>query len=160
MARRIFRTRPRGIGGFLCALMRQVQRLFLKVGLTPLICLRKLAADPSQTAVPMTQSVKTSHDRFASFADFYPYYLSEHRTPTCRRLHFIGTALVLTMLALAIALRNPWLLVAIPLVGYGFAWIGHFFFDRNRPATFKHPIYSLVGDLALFRDMLVGRIRF
>jgi hypothetical protein len=108
----------------------------------------------------MTQSVKTPHDRFASFADFYPYYLSEHRTPACRRLHFIGTALVLMVLVLAIALRNPWLLVAIPLAGYGFAWTGHFFFDRNRPATFRHPIYSLVGDLVLFRDMLVGRIRF
>ncbi|HEY6644601.1 Mpo1-like protein [Povalibacter sp.] len=108
----------------------------------------------------MTQSVQTSHDRFASFADFYPYYLSEHRTPMCRRLHFIGTTLVLTVLVLAIALQNLWLLFAIPVVGYGFAWVGHFFFDRNRPATFSHPFYSLLGDFVLFRDMLVGRIRF
>lgn len=108
----------------------------------------------------MTQSAPNPHDRFASFADFYPYYLSEHRTPTCRRLHFIGTALVLAVLVLAIALRNAWLLIAVPVAGYGFAWIGHFFFDRNRPATFSHPFYSLIGDFVLFRDMLVGRIRF
>ena len=108
----------------------------------------------------MTQSAPNPQDRFASFADFYPYYLSEHRTPTCRRLHFAGTMLSLAILLLALVLRNGWLLIAIPVAGYGFAWIGHFFFDRNRPATFSHPVYSLIGDFVLFRDMLVGRIRF
>ena len=98
--------------------------------------------------------------RFASFREFYPYYLGEHSDPTCRRLHFAGTSLVLLFLLLALLLRNPWWLLGMPLAGYGFAWVGHFFFEHNRPATFKHPWYSLAGDWVMYRDMLTGRIRF
>jgi hypothetical protein len=99
-------------------------------------------------------------DSFQRFADFYPSYLAEHRDRTCRRLHFIGTGLVIVSLALAASLREPWLLLAMPIVGYGFAWVGHFVFEKNRPATFRHPWYSLLGDFALFRDILRGRIKF
>lgn len=108
----------------------------------------------------MNPSAPAPHTHFASFADFYPYYLSEHRNPVCRRLHFVGTGLVLVLIALAIATANPWWLLGMPLAGYGFAWVGHFAFEKNRPATFTHPWYSLVGDFALFRDVLTGRIRF
>jgi hypothetical protein len=108
----------------------------------------------------MNHSVSAPHQRFASFADFYPFYLSQHRNSACRRLHFIGTAIVISLLALAIIVREPWLLLAMPVAGYGFAWVGHFFFEKNRPATFSHPLYSLIADFALFRDILVGRIRF
>jgi hypothetical protein len=101
-----------------------------------------------------------SHDRYTRFADFYPFYLREHSNRICRRLHFVGTTLVLTALALAALTRNPAWLLAAPFVGYGFAWIGHFVFEKNRPATFAHPWYSLAGDFVLFRDMLVGRIKF
>lgn len=98
---------------------------------------------------------------FDSFREFYPYYLAEHADRTCRRLHFIGSALVLVVLALVIAgVLGPWWLLALPVIGYGFAWAGHFFFEHNRPATFSHPVYSLAGDWVMFRDMLVGRIRF
>jgi hypothetical protein len=99
-------------------------------------------------------------DRFHTFAEFYPFYLSEHRHPVCRRLHFVGTLLVVVCVALAIVIGNMWWLAAAPLCGYGFAWVGHFFFERNRPATFTHPLYSLVGDWVMFRDMLTGRIAF
>lgn len=99
-------------------------------------------------------------ERYARFADFYPFYLREHSNRTCRRLHFIGTTLVLAVLTWALVTRNPWWLLAAPLVGYGSAWIGHFAFEKNRPATFRHPWYSLAGDFVLFRDMLVGRIKF
>lgn len=108
----------------------------------------------------MNRSASAPHTPFASFADFYPFYLSEHRNTVCRRLHFIGTALVLCILAAALLGANPWLLLAVPVAGYGFAWVGHFVFEKNRPATFSHPWYSLIGDFVLFRDMLVGRIRF
>jgi hypothetical protein len=101
-----------------------------------------------------------SHGRFESFAAFYPFYLSEHSNRTCRRLHFVGTALVLLVVAAALVARNAWLLLLAPVVGYGFAWVGHFVFEKNRPATFAHPFYSLAGDFVLFRDMLTGRIRF
>jgi hypothetical protein len=101
-----------------------------------------------------------SHGRFASFGEFYPYYLSEHRDRTCRRLHFVGTSLVLLVIALALATLNARLLLLAPLAGYGFAWVGHFVFEKNRPATFSHPFYSLAADFVLFRDILTGRIRF
>ncbi len=95
---------------------------------------------------------------FASFAEFYPYYLAEHATPACRRLHFAGTTLVLACLAAAAWSRNPWWLAAAPLCGYGFAWAGHVFFEHNRPATFRHPVYSFAGDWVMYRDMLLRRI--
>jgi len=101
-----------------------------------------------------------SMSRYTTFRDFYPFYLSEHRNPTCRRLHFVGSTLVLVIVVVAIARRDArWLWLA-PVAGYGFAWIGHFFFEKNRPATFSHPLYSFVGDWAMFRDILVRRIRF
>jgi hypothetical protein len=94
------------------------------------------------------------------FRDFYPDYLAEHRNPVSRRLHFTGTALVLASFAYA-AITGRWVwLLAAPVFGYGFAWLGHFVFERNRPATFRHPWYSLAGDFVMFRDMLTGRVPF
>lgn len=101
-----------------------------------------------------------SQGRYRRFADFYPFYLSEHSNRACRRLHFVGTALALAALVAASVSGEPWWLLAAPLAGYGCAWIGHFFFEGNRPATFTHPWYSLAADFVLFRDMLFGRIRF
>lgn len=95
---------------------------------------------------------------FSSFAEFYPYYLSEHRDVNCRRLHFIGSAGVLGLIVLAVVSGNAWWLFAIPLLGYGFAWIGHFIFEKNKPATFKHPLWSLMGDWVMFKDILIGRV--
>jgi len=98
--------------------------------------------------------------RFSSFSEFYPFYLGEHANRTSRRLHFIGSCGVLVLAALAILRGQPaWLLGAL-LCGYGFAWVGHFFFEKNRPATFRHPFYSFAGDWVMFRDILVGRIPF
>lgn len=95
---------------------------------------------------------------YASFRDFYPFYLGEHSNRTCRRLHFIGSCLVLLTVVAAIVLRDArWLLLA-PLAGYGFAWVGHYAFEKNRPATFKHPLYSLAGDWVMFWDVLRGRV--
>ncbi|MBH85646.1 MAG: hypothetical protein CL604_08860 [Alteromonadaceae bacterium] len=102
----------------------------------------------------------TQETKFNSFAEFYPYYLEEHRDPTCRRLHFVGSALVLLVIAVAFISGKWGYLLLLPVIGYGFAWVGHFFFEKNRPATFKHPLYSLLGDWVMFRDMLTGRIRF
>ena len=97
--------------------------------------------------------------RYTRFADFYPFYLSEHSNRVCRRLHFAGTLLVLVILVIAVAKADArWLLLA-PLAGYGFAWVGHFFFEKNRPATFTHPLYSFAGDWVMFWDVLRGRVR-
>ena len=97
---------------------------------------------------------------FASFSEFYAFYLSEHSTPACRRLHFAGSTLVIACVVAAVGTGNAWWLLGAPLCGYGFAWIGHFFFERNRPATFRHPLYSLLGDWVMYRDMLTARIRW
>lgn len=97
--------------------------------------------------------------QFRSFAEFYPYYLGEHSNPTCRRLHFVGTSLVIALLAYTIGSGKWLLLLAVPVFGYGFAWVGHFFFEKNRPATFTHPLYSLAGDFVMFRDILLGKLR-
>lgn len=96
--------------------------------------------------------------QFERFADFYPYYLAEHQNRTCRRLHFIGSWLVLAVLALAFLTQQWWYLLLAPLCGYGFAWVGHFFFEHNKPATFKHPFYSFWGDWVMFKDILIGRV--
>ncbi len=98
-------------------------------------------------------------ERFASFSDFYPFYLSEHADPTCRRLHFAGSTLVLIVLALALATQRWLLLLLLPLLGYGFAWVGHFFFEHNRPATFTYPFYSFAGDWVMYWQILTGRMR-
>jgi len=99
-------------------------------------------------------------NRFESFADFYPYYLDEHKNMTCRRLHFFGTLGVIGLVVWTAWTGQPLWLLLTPVVGYGFAWVGHFVFEKNRPATFQHPFYSLIGDFVMFRDMLSGRIKF
>ncbi len=101
-----------------------------------------------------------SGDRFQTFREFYPFYLSEHANRVSRRLHFVGTALVLGIALVAIMTMRWQLLWLLPVVGYGFAWAGHFFFEKNRPATFRYPLYSLIGDFVMFRDLLTRRIRF
>jgi hypothetical protein len=98
--------------------------------------------------------------RYQSFREFYPFYLSEHANPTCRLLHFVGTTLVIAFLATAFLTRDAWWLVGALVAGYGFAWIGHFFFEHNRPATFTYPVYSFIGDWVMFKDLLTGKIRF
>lgn len=95
---------------------------------------------------------------FKSFKEFYPFYLREHSNLTCRKLHFIGTCGVVSLLLLFFFTGNLLILTFVPLIGYGFAWLGHFIFEKNRPATFKHPIYSLMGDFKMFWEILTGKI--
>jgi hypothetical protein len=97
---------------------------------------------------------------FSSFREFYPYYLGEHRDRTCRRLHFTGTSFAIGFIVLAARSGNAWWLLAALVAGYAFAWVGHFFFEKNRPATFTYPLWSFMGDWVMWRDMLVGRVRF
>jgi hypothetical protein len=97
--------------------------------------------------------------RYRRFAEFYPYYLSEHTDRNCRRMHFLGSALVLVVLLSALLTRRWLWLIGIPFIGYGFAWAGHFFFEKNRPATFTYPLYSLAGDWVMFAQIIRGKIR-
>ena len=98
--------------------------------------------------------------RYASFTEFYPDYLNEHVNRFNRRLHFVGSAVSLIVLSYALVARVLWPMPVAFLIGYGCAWIGHFFFENNKPATFAHPVYSFVGDWVMFKDILSGRIRW
>jgi hypothetical protein len=101
-----------------------------------------------------------THKPFANLGEFYGYYLGEHNNRICRRLHFCGTSCAL-LAALGFAIYGRWwLLPAGVVLAYGCAWIGHFFFEHNRPATFRHPLRSLACDFLMYRDMLTGRIAF
>ena len=97
---------------------------------------------------------------FRRFADFYPFYLSEHSDRTNRRLHFVGTTLGVAAIAHSLSTLNFWWLLAGVVAGYGCAWAGHFFFEKNRPATFTYPLYSFMGDWVMWKDILSGKIRF
>ncbi len=98
--------------------------------------------------------------KYRTFREFYPYYLSEHRNRTCRTLHFIGSTLVLVILATAVMTQKWWLAWLIPLAGYGFAWTGHYFFEKNRPATFTYPGFSFAADWVMYLGLITGKIGF
>jgi hypothetical protein len=98
-------------------------------------------------------------NRYQSFREFYPFYLSQHEDLTCRRLHLVGSLLVLAVIAAALLTANWLLLVLAPLVGYGFAWVGHFVFEKNKPATFEYPLYSFMGDWVMLWQSLTGKLR-
>ena len=101
-----------------------------------------------------------SDGRYQSFAEFYPFYLSEHSRRETRRIHFTGSALALLCLLWALLSGEArWFLAAV-ICGYGFAWFGHVFFEKNRPATFRYPLYSLMGDWKMFWQILTGKIAF
>ncbi|MGH8430412.1 MAG: Mpo1-like protein [Solimonas sp.] len=92
--------------------------------------------------------------------DFYSFYLGEHANRSCRRLHFVGSTLALLLLATALLTRTWWLIPLGFVQGYAFAWVGHFYFEHNRPATFKYPWMSFVSDWKMWWQMLTGKIRF
>jgi len=96
--------------------------------------------------------------KYTTFWEFYPFYLSQHQNVVCRLLHFIGTSIIIILLIFYV--NTPKDLLLIPLVGYGFAWLGHFFFEKNKPATFKYPVYSLVGDFVMFWQILTRKEKF
>lgn len=96
--------------------------------------------------------------RIATYAEFWPHYLREHAQPSTRLIHVAGTVLGLLLLLYALIAGPLWLLLLVPVVGYGFAWVSHFTIERNRPATFTHPLWSLWSDLRMAGLLLTGRL--
>ena len=106
----------------------------------------------------MNSQIQDSKHR--TFAEFYSFYLSEHSNQTCRRLHFLGSSLALVCFTLlAFTGEFQYLLLAL-LSGYGCAWVGHFVFEKNKPASFKRPLYSFMGDWVMYKDIWIGKIPF
>ena len=97
-------------------------------------------------------------EEFKTFKDFYAFYLSEHSNPICRNLHFVGSTLVLAALGFALVTGQYTLLWLLPVIGYGFAWVGHFFFEHNKPATFKYPLYSFLSDWVMLFQFYTGSL--
>ncbi|TJY64742.1 DUF962 domain-containing protein [Sinimarinibacterium sp. CAU 1509] len=102
----------------------------------------------------------TTQTRYQTFEEFYPYYLQEHSNRTCRRLHFIGSSLGLLIAAYAVVTQSWWLIAVAFIQGYAFAWVGHFFFEHNKPATFQYPWMSYMGDWKMWWQTLTGKIAF
>jgi len=97
---------------------------------------------------------------YKSLAEFYPYYLGEHANRTCRRLHFVRSTLGLLIAGYAIYTQSWWLIAVALVQGYAFAWVGHYFFEHNKPATFDYPWLSYKGDWKMWWDTLTGKIPF
>lgn len=93
-----------------------------------------------------------------NFAEFWPYYLGEHRKPQTRALHYVGTTLVIAIAVFALVTGRTGLLMALPVAGYVFAWVGHFGVEKNRPATFTYPLWSLIADFKMWFCWLTGRL--
>lgn len=114
----------------------------------------------STTAPSDTARIAAELKQIRSFAEFYPLYLREHSNSRCRRMHFLGSTLALVCLGLLLFTGSAlWLAVGLA-AGYACAWIGHFVFEKNRPASFSRPLYSFLGDWAMYRDMWRGRVPF
>lgn len=98
-------------------------------------------------------------NRIENFNEFYQYYLREHSKPTCRALHYAGTTLLWIPVYFAITTSAWWYLWLVPIVGYGFAWIGHFGIEKNKPATFQYPVWSLISDHIMFFHFITGKLK-
>ncbi|MDB4968655.1 MAG: hypothetical protein JWN44_4344 [Myxococcales bacterium] len=105
------------------------------------------------------QQREVAGQRISTFRQFWPFYVREHGRPITRALHFIGSTLVLAIVAAALVTGRPWLLAAMPVAGYGFAWVGHFVFEKNKPASFKYPVYSFFADWVMYGKILSGTMR-
>ena len=98
-------------------------------------------------------------NKFNSFSEFYPFYLSEHKKSLTKIYHMLGSLTVISLIIFSIYSTNYKYLYFAPITGYGFAWCSHFFIENNRPATFKYPLYSFIGDWIMFKDILTGKIK-
>lgn len=92
-----------------------------------------------------------------TYKAFWPFYVSQHQNKVCRNFHFVGTTFVFACIYLGVAF-SPWFFLGMPFCGYAFAWFGHFVFERNRPATFQYPLWSLMADFQMYAFMCAGRM--
>ena len=96
--------------------------------------------------------------KYTSFSEFWPFYLQEHSKVHTRALHYIGSTRVVAFAAYALISESYWWFAAMPLAGYFFAWLAHFTIEKNRPATFTYPLWSLAADFRMWWLWLTGRL--
>jgi hypothetical protein len=116
--------------------------------------------DPMMTTMVVKPGWRPPGVTYKTLTEFYPYYLGEHSNRTCRRLHFIGSTMGIGLMATALIFQIWWLLAVAFVQGYAWAWVGHFFFEHNKPATFKYPWLSFRGDWKMWWQILTGKIAF
>jgi hypothetical protein len=102
----------------------------------------------------------TSRESFGSFAEFYRLYLTQHSTTHCRRMHFFASLAALFCVAKLLVTWNPWWFFAALVLGWGLAWFGHAYYEKNHPVRLRQPMYGFLGEWVMFRDILTGRIPF
>ena len=107
----------------------------------------------------MNDQTGHSEERIGSFTEFWPFYVGEHRDPSNRGFHYIGTTGVLGLAVWAAVTNIWWMFTLLPICGYGFAWYGHFIVEKNRPASFSYPLWSLFGDFKMYGLAITGRMR-
>jgi hypothetical protein len=115
---------------------------------------------PASEAPEAASAFAAPPPRFETFEDFYPYYISEHSHPDNRRLHVIGTGLAILCLTQVVmwgVVGGFWSLIWAAIFGYGFAWAGHYFIEKNKPATFTYPAWSLMGDFRMFWEVVTRK---
>lgn len=128
---------------------------------------RSASAKPVATSHAMHSHAAHDHtlppqlwrrSHYKTLKEFWPFYLHEHSVGLNRILHFIGSTLGLVILAIAIGTRKYWLIAPALVSGYAFAWFGHFFLEKNRPATFKYPLKSFISDWRMWYYILTGKV--
>jgi hypothetical protein len=118
------------------------------------------APAPAQNDANPASAYASTPPRFETFEEFYPYYISEHSHPDNRRLHVIGTGLAILCLTQVVmwgVIGGFWSLIWAAIFGYGFAWAGHYFIEKNKPATFTYPAWSLMGDFKMFWEVVTRK---
>jgi hypothetical protein len=121
--------------------------------------IRTLRVEDLLLALKFFEQFPMSQRQYNSFSEFWPHYVAEHSNPRTRLLHLIGTTIAIGSVVFLIAIGKWWLFPLALIPGYGAAWIGHFFIEKNKPATFQYPLWSFMGDYKMIWMMLTGRMK-
>ncbi|PJJ67162.1 hypothetical protein CLV73_1163 [Chryseobacterium geocarposphaerae] len=124
------------------------------------LCFYFILIKNGELIATFSTKINAMSERIKTFKEFYQFYLTEHSKTGTRIFHFIGTLLVFVVIGYVISSGKERFLWYVPIFGYGFAWFSHAVIERNKPATFKYPLWSLISDFRLFFELLIGKQKF